>query len=226
MKSDAAKHNAGHRQRVTKRFLEAPERMESYEVLELLLAKAFPRGDTKPLAKDLLARFGSLAGVLDAHPAELLTVSGVGPAVLSMTVLIREIIARYSEEKVRKKKVVTVFDVADMARCRLSGASGEEVWAAMLDNGNRLLTFEKIRTGSVDHVLFSPRDLVEIAFARKASGIVLVHNHPGGSGPSTLDVETTKKLKHTVELVDLRFIDHLIVHDGEVYSLTQDHLLG
>lgn len=226
MKTDLAKYNAGHRQRLIKRFLAAPERMETYEVLEILLTKVFPRGDIKPLAKELLARFGGLSGILNAKPAELLAINGAGPAVVSMMILVREIIARCSEEIVREKKVVSMNDIADMARCRLSGAPAEEVWVATLDNGNRLLTFEMVRAGSVDQAHFSPRDLVEIAFARKASGVVLVHNHPGGSGPSPCDIETTNKLKHAVELIGLRFVDHLIVHDGEVFSLTQDHLLG
>lgn len=217
--------SAGHRARLRRRFLASPRSMPTYEVLELLLAQVLPRVDTKPLARELLDRFGSLPGVLDAHPAERSTVSGVGPALEAHLTLVREIIARYLEGTVKKRKAVTLYDVGQIGRSRLAGCPREEVWAALLDNGNRLLTFEKVCSGSVDQVFISPRDVVELALTHKASAVVLLHNHPGGSGPSTLDIEATRHLRQAVTAVGIRFVDHLILRDGEIYSLTQDHLL-
>lgn len=221
------KHCSGHRARLRARFLNEPNKVPSYELLELFLGYAHPRGDTKPLAKELLEKFGGIAGLLDARPEERRALPGAGPALDALVAVTREIIARYFEEDVRKKQAVTVQEVSRLARCRLAGCPHEEVWAAVLDNGNRLLTFERIRTGSVDQVLISPREAVELTLKYNASALVLVHNHPGGSTrPSTLDAETTNRLRQAMKAVGLRLLDHLILADGQCYSLTTDNLLG
>jgi len=218
--------NEGHRERLRRRFLESPHSIPTYEVVELLLTQVLPRVDTKPLARELLARFGSVPGILDAHPAELEAVPGVGTALKGHLILIREIIARYTEETVKKKKAVTLQDIGQLARSRLAAFPHEELWVALLDNGNRLLTFEKVCSGSVNQVMISARDVIELALKHKASAVVLLHNHPGGSGPSILDIEATHKLVQAVGAVGIRFVDHLIVRDGKIYSLTQDYVLG
>lgn len=221
------KHYTGHRARLRQRFLAEPRNAYPYEVMELLLGYVIRRGDTKPLAKELVERFGGVAGLLDAHPAERSAVPGLGPSTEAFLTLVREIIARYFEEAVKKKATVTLNDIGQLGRCRLAGCPHEEVWAAVLDNGNRLLTFERIHTGSVDQVLISPREAVELTLKYKASALVLVHNHPGGSSrPSTLDTETTNRLRQAMKAVGLRLLDHLILADGQCYSLTTDNLLA
>lgn len=220
------KHYTGHRARLRKRFLAEPRNAYSYEVMELLLGYVIRRGDTKPLAKELVACFGGIAGLLDAHPAERSAMPGLGPSTEALLALVREIIARYFEETVKKKTAVTLSDIGQLGRCRLAGCPHEEVWAAVLDNGNRLLTFERIHAGSVDQVLISPREAVELTLKYKASALVLLHNHPGGSSrPSTLDTETTNRLRQAMKAVGLRLLDHLILADGQCYSLTSDNLL-
>lgn len=221
------KYHTGHRARLRKRVLTDPHNAYGYEMMELLLGYVIRRADTKPLAKELVDRFGGIAGLLDAHPTERKTIPGLGPATETYLVFLREIIARYFEETVRKKTAVTLSDIAQLGRCRLAGCPHEEVWAALLDNGNRLLTFERIHTGSVDHVLISPREAVELTLKYKASALVLLHNHPGGSSrPSTLDTETTNHLRQAMNVVGLRLLDHLILADGQCYSLTTDNLLA
>ncbi|HJA08824.1 MAG TPA: DNA repair protein RadC [Candidatus Mailhella merdigallinarum] len=221
------KHYTGHRARLRKRFLNDPHNVYAYEMMELLLGYVIRRGDTKPLAKELVERFGGIAGLLDAHPAERNAVPGLGPSTEAFLTLLREIIARYFEEAVKKKTAVTLNDIGQLGRCRLAGCPHEEVWAALLDNGNRLLTFERIHTGSVDQVLISPREAVELTLKYKASALVLLHNHPGGSSrPSTLDTETTNRLRQAMKAVGLRLLDHLILADGQCYSLTTDNLLA
>lgn len=220
------KYYDGHRARLRKRFLDDPHNAYGYEMMELLLGYVIRRGDTKPLAKELVKRFGGIAGLLDAHPTERRAIPGLGPSTEAFLVLLREIIARYFEEVVKEKKAVTPTDIAQLARCRLAGCPHEEVWAAVLDNGNRLLTFERIHTGSVDRVLISPREAVELTLKYKASALVLVHNHPGGnSRPSILDTETTNHLRQAMKVVGLRLLDHLILADGRCYSLLADNLL-
>ncbi len=221
------KHYTGHRARLRKRFLNNPRNAYSYEMMELLLGYVIRRGDTKPLAKELVERFGGIAGLLDAHPAERKAVPGLGPSTEAFLTLLREIIARYFEEAVKKKTAVTLTDIGQLGRCRLAGCPHEEVWAALLDNGNRLLTFERIHTGSIDQVLISPREAVELALKYKAGALVLLHNHPGGSSrPSALDTETTNRLRQAMKAVGLRLLDHLILADGQCYSLTTDNLLA
>ena len=222
----ASKHYHGHRARLRARFLESPHNLPTYELLELALGYVHLRGDTKPLAKELMERFGGLTGVLDAHPAERQAVPGAGPALEVFLILLREIIARYFEEAVKKKKPVSLSDIGHLGRCVLAGCPHEEVWAALLDNGNRLLTFERLHTGSVDQVWISPRDVVELTLKYKASGLILLHNHPGGSTkPSTLDMEVTNRLRQAMKSVGLRLVDHLILADGCCYSLKSEHLL-
>lgn len=122
---------------------------------------------------------------------------------------------------------MTVNEIAQLGMSVLGGLPHEEVWAALLDNGNRLLTFERVNKGSVGQVLLSTRDAVEITLKYKATGLIVLHNHPGGSlRPSTLDTESTFMLCQALETMDLRLIDHLILADGRCYSMMQEKLLG
>ena len=211
---------AGHRSRLRSRVLPEPELAPAYEILELLLGYVYRRKDTKPLARELLRRFGGISGVLDAHPAELLDVEGVGESLETFRILFREVMSRYLEEKIKQKPGVLPDDLASLARCRLNPFS-EEVWAALLDNGNRLLTFTRIRSGSVNQVLALPRDVAEIALRHKAAGLILVHNHPGGGEPSLPDKEATHCLRQALAAVGLRLVDHLVLADGKCYSIGQ-----
>jgi DNA repair protein RadC len=228
LSTDKKKYGVGHRARLRERFLGNPHTLPDYELLELLLGYVHKRGDTKPLAKELLARFGNLVGVMEAREVELLGIPGVGPALVTYLSEIRQLTARYLQQKIIiVKKAVTLDDIGKMARSRLAGHSREEVWVALLDNGNRLLNFERVSMGSVENVLFSPRDIVALILRYDASGVVLVHNHPGGDTlPSIMDLEATRKLYEAVKGVNARLLDHLILADGNYYSLTRDHLLG
>lgn len=220
------KHTTAHRSRLRDRFLDEPHKLPDYELLELILGYVQIRKDTKPMAKDLLAKFGNLAGVLDAHPTELQSIDGIGSSTFIFFQVLRQTFARYLEDSVRAKASVSLDDIGQMARSRLAGNPHEEVWAALLDNGNRLLTFICVNRGGSDHVLISPREAIEITIKHKASGLVLVHNHPGGSlTPTIPDLEATRQLRQAMHMVRLRFIDHLIIADGQYYSLTKDHLL-
>lgn len=225
---DRKKHNSGHRSRVRKRFQDDPHKLPDYELLELLIGYVHRRGDTKPLAKELLSRFGNIAGILDARETEILEVPGAGPALFVFLQQIRQTAARYfQQEIIIVKKGVTLDDIGRLARSRLAGNAREEVWVALLDNGNRLLKFMKVCAGSIENVLLSPRDVVALILHYEASGVVLVHNHPGGDTlPSVMDVEATRRLYEAVKGVGARLLDHLILADGKYYSLTRDHLLA
>jgi DNA repair protein RadC len=201
--------------------------LADYEILELLLGCVLLRRDTKPLAKALLSRCGTLRGVLDARPDELLEVEGFGPSLELFRRLLREFISRYEEAPVRSKELLcTPEAVARMARVRLAGCPREELWAAFTDHGNRLIAWERLRTGTVGHVPVIPRDVLENALLHKASNIILVHNHPGGNaGPGEQDLRLTRELARIAPALGIHLADHVVVTEGECYSMRREKLL-
>lgn len=219
--------HSGHRARLRQRLSMEPLSVADYELLELLLGYGLTRKDTKPLAKELLARFSSLRGVLDARPDELLDVPGFGPGLLHLWRVLRETLARYMESPVRRREVAANPEsIARMAQARLAGRTEEEVWVALLTQANALIAWERLRQGSIDHVPILPRDVFAVALQRKASGIILVHNHPGGSTtPSQPDLTLTGVLKQQALPLGLRLLDHIIVTDGACYSILQSRYL-
>ena len=221
------KHTQGHRQRLRARLNAASHTLADYEVLELLLGHVLIRRDTKPLAKDLLEKFGSLRGVLDARKQELMTVPGFGPALEAYWTLLRETMARYAEAPARRRmELCSPQAVAYMARMRLAACEHEEFWAAYLDTQNHPLAWEMASKGTVHAVPLYPRDLIARALALKAVSVILVHNHPGGNPlPSGADIDLTKKIQAAGEPLGIRLIDHVIVTDDACYSLMADCLI-
>lgn len=220
--------NAGHRERLRKRFLHDSAGMEDYEILELLLGYALPRRDTRLLAKELLHRFGGIDGVLSATPEGLQSVSGVGPGVVNYFRLLRESQTRCVEAPVRRREAFcTPQAIMEFARLRLGSCPHEELWIATVDTGNRLISWERVYRGTVNASPLYPRDIVEVALRRKATGFFLVHNHPGGTArASRLDADVTRNLERIAKSLDIRFMDHIIVTESICCSLRQDGLLG
>ncbi|CAI3232799.1 RadC family protein [uncultured Desulfovibrio sp.] len=213
----------GHRARVRERLAHEATAVADYEVLELLLGYGLTRKDTKPLAKELLQRFGSIRGVLDARPDELLAVPGFGPGLLAFWQVLRETRARSVAAPVRRREVLATPEaVAQMAQARLAGCPHEECWLALVDQRNGLIAWERLRRGGVAEIPLYPRDVLEAALAHKAGGIILVHNHPGGHVlPSQADKLLTEELQRLAPRLGLRFLDHVIVTEGDCYSITQ-----
>ena len=220
-------HYTGHRARLRARLLEDSTSLADYELLELLLGYVLLRKDTKPLAKALLDQFGDLSGYFSALPAEMVNVEGCGKGVDVQRILIREVLARCVEMSTRKREsLCTPESVAKVAVARLSGCPHEEVWIATLDALNRQISWERITKGAVSGVLCYPRDILELALRRKASGIILVHNHPGGTPQaSEQDLEMTRYLERVVQSVGVRFLDHVIVCDNACYSIRKGGLI-
>lgn len=218
---------AGHRKRLRARLEADPQAVADYEVLELLLGLAITRRDTKILARTLLNHFGSFKGVLDAREDELEQIDGFGPGLVSLWRLIREVMARYALSPLRERDVLATPEaVAAVARQRLGNLSHEESWLALVDAQNRLISWERLRKGSVSSISLQPRDVLEIALLRKASGIILVHNHPGGSPrPSSADLELTAEIRSLAPRLDLRLLDHVIVTPGACYSVAQKGII-
>ena len=220
-------HYTGHRRRLRDRLMRDARSMADYEVLELLLAYALPRRDTKPLAKALLTRFGTLRGVLEARPRDLMAVDGFGPGLAAFWALWAEVRARAEEAPVAERAVLgSPAEVAGWGIARLGGKALEEVWAALVDNKNRLVAWERIGQGTPDNANAPVRAVLALALEHKASGMVLVHNHPGGDPrPSEHDLDYTRRVMRAARELGVRLLDHLIVTEDRYFSLREEGLL-
>lgn len=218
---------SGHRKRIRERLACEPQAVADYEIMELLLGLAITRKDTRVLAQALLHKFGSLRGALDARSEELEQIDGFGPGLTALWRLLREIMTRYALSPLAKKEVLASPEaVAQVAMTRLGNLGHEESWLALVDAQNRLISFERLRRGSVSSISLQPRDVLEVALLRKASGFILVHNHPGGNPrPSKPDLDLTEEIKNLAPHLDLRFLDHVIVTSGECYSIASCQLI-
>src|SRR6516165_2852891 len=173
-------HYLGHRERLRERATEGGlGALPDYEVLELILFRSIPRGDVKPLAKRLLARFGSLGAVLGAGPETLKTVAGVGEAVALDLALVQEAAVRASREVVAKRPVISSWSaLLAYVKAALAHEPREQVRVLYLDKKNQLIADEVSGEGTVDHAPVYPRELMRRALELSASALILVHNHP------------------------------------------------
>lgn len=221
------KHYLGHRKRLKERLAQDPCNLADYEVLELLLGYALPRRDTKPLAKSLLRQFGSLRGVCQARAEDVLGVDGAGPGVCAMLDVFRELQSRVMEAAVSVREVFShPSTVADFAIQRLGHRRTEEFWVALVDNKNRLMHWQQVSSGTVDQTPVYPREILRLVLQHQASGLILVHNHPGGdSRPSVQDQELTRKLQRAASEMDVRLLDHIVVTENDYYSFQAQGLL-
>lgn len=215
---------SGHRQRLRERFLHDPSNMADYEVLELLLGYVFTRKDTKPLAKTLLAHFGSIRGVLDAKSASLQAIEGVGPSTEVFFTLLREVFARHEESALQEHDFISSpASIARIARVRLGRADHEELWGAFLDSSNRVIAWHKIASGTDNAAAVSAKEILTKALFFKASAFILVHNHPGGSlAPSRADILLTERVGEAAQALHIRFLDHIIITSESGYSLISE----
>ncbi|UJW73565.1 DNA repair protein RadC [Rhizobium sp. SL42] len=186
---DAGAHYHGHRDRLRARFREGGEgALADYEILELMLFRLIPRRDTKPIAKALLARFGTLAGVFGAPPALLQEVKGVGETVAQDLKLIANIGQRILKSELRGKQVLSSWSaVIDYCHAAMAYETTEQFRILFLDKRNVLIADEIQGRGTVDHTPVYPREVVKRALELSATAIILVHNHPTYLGAVTLD---------------------------------------
>ena len=188
-----------------------------YEFLELLLFRSGPRRDTKQIAKDLLARFGSFAEVLAAPAERLKEVPGVGESVVADLKIIQAAAQRYARDGVRKKPVLSSWQqLLDYVRAAMAFAEKEEFRIIFLDKKNQVIADERQQQGTVDHTPVYPREVVKRALELSSSAIILVHNHPSGDPtPSSADVSMTRTIVEIAKPLGITVHDHIIVgRDG------------
>ena len=214
---DAGKpHYLGHRERLRRRFREAgPDSLPDYELLELILFRAAPRRDTKPLAKALIARFGTFAEAMNAPEELLREVPGIGEAAITELRLVRAAALRLVRGEVLERPVLSSWaQVLDYCRASMGFASKEQFRILFLDKRNQIIADEVQQTGTVDHTPVYVREVVKRALELSATAIVLVHNHPSGDPtPSRADIEMTKQIVAAAKPLGVLVHDHII--DGK-----------
>lgn len=213
----------GHRERLRRRFLLGGGRdMPDYELLELLLTIAIPRRDVKPLAKELIRKFGSFAEVVNAPLEELMLVKGVKENTAAVLRIVRECSVRSSWQSLRgmDAPVISDFDaMVDYCRSAMAYQTVEEFRIIFLNSKLYVIGEEIQQRGTVDQVAIHPREVIKSAMMHGASAMILVHNHPSGIvTPSKADMEITKRIKEAAEAVSIRLFDHLIINKSSVYS--------
>ena len=211
----------GHRQRLKSEFLARPDSFPDHKLLELLLFYANPRSDTNPLAHELIDQFGSLAGVLDATPDELMKLRGVGEHAAVLLKAVKECSGRYLPSRTQMDHIArTSRDYYQLLRPYFFGARNEILCLLCMDGKRKVLGIRRLTEGNVNAVAITTRLIVEAALALNASAVVLAHNHVSGIAfPSEDDIATTNSLAPLLARMGVELVDHLIFVDDDMVSL-------
>jgi DNA repair protein RadC len=210
----AAPHYHGHRDRLRQRFAQAgSDALHDYEMLELVLFRAIPRRDVKPLAKELIERFGSFAEVIAAPIERLKEVEGLGEAAITDLKIVQAAANRLLRGEVKQRHVLSSWSsVLDYCRTAMAFENKEHFRILFLDKGNHLIADEQQQTGTVDHTPVYPREVVKRALELSATAVILVHNHPSGDPtPSRADIDMTRAIVEVARPLGIAVHDHLIV---------------
>ena len=210
-----------HRKRLRERFLTGGgAAVADYELLELVLFRAIPRQDVKPLARALLTEFGSFADVLSATPERLKAAPGVGEAVLTELKIVEAAAHRLAQARILDRPAISGWTaLLEYCRTTMSRRETEQFRVLFLDRKNTLIADEPQARGTVDHVPVYPREVVKRALELNASALILVHNHPSGDPePSDADISVTRQIEAAAEALSIKLHDHLIIGAREEFS--------
>ncbi|GGC96608.1 RadC family protein [Aquisalinus flavus] len=214
-------HRAGHRERLRARFVKAGvDGVQDYELLELVLFRAIPRKDVKPLAKTLLARFGSFADVLAAPRERLKEITGVSDTVVTEMKIVQAAAVKFAQDNILQRTVLSSWaDLLSYCRTATAYEKIEQFRILFLDNKNILIADEKQQTGTINHTPVYPREVVKRALELDAASMILVHNHPSGDPtPSRPDIDMTNRIVEAAGAVGIRVHDHLVIGRGQHVS--------
>jgi DNA repair protein RadC len=210
----AAPHHAGHRDRLRGRFVKSGAgALEDYEVLEVILFAVIPRRDVKPLAKQLLAEFGGIAGLLGASLEDLKSVKGLGENAAVFLKAVHALTQRMLVADVHKKPVLGSWQkLLDYCHVAMAHEKREQFRILFLNRKNELIADEVQQIGTVDHAPVYPREIVRRALELGATALILVHNHPSGDPtPSDSDIVMTEEIIRAARALDIMVHDHLII---------------
>ncbi|MBZ4020926.1 hypothetical protein CKO11_00435 [Rhodobacter sp. TJ_12] len=219
---------ADHRKRLRARFMGGgAAAMPDYELLELILFRALPRMDVKPLARHLLDTFGGFGQVLSAPVARLTDVQGVGPAVVQELKIVEAAAHRLAQSRVLQRQVLSSWQaLVEYCHTAMAHRTTEQFRVLYLDRKNVLIADEEQARGTVDHVPVYPREVVKRALELDASALILVHNHPSGDPtPSQADITMTLQIHRAAEALGLVLHDHLVIGKGRELSFRAEGLL-
>ena len=211
---DEAPHYHGHRERLRERFRGAgADALSDYELMEMVLFRALPRRDVKPLAKALIGKFGSFAEAVHAPETRLREVAGLGESTIIEIKLIAAAASRVAKGQLKQRTVLSSWaTVIDYCRTAMAFADKEQFRILFLDKRNQLIADEVQQVGTVDHTPVYPREVVKRALELSATAVILVHNHPSGDPtPSRADVEMTRAIVEVAKPLGISVHDHLIV---------------
>jgi DNA repair protein RadC len=220
-------NNNGHRKRLRQRFLQSGfEGFLDYEIIELILTFNTPRKDCKPIAKELLAKFKSLSGIINASNDELVQISGVGENNSIFIRVIKEFNKILSKEKLERAihldSPQTIFDYL---RERIGTEKKEHFVILFFDTRNQIIC-DDTSIGILNASIVHPREVFKKAILNSASHIVISHNHPSGDlTPSDEDINTTKRLVEAGKILGITIVDHLIITKDSFVSLKEKNLI-
>jgi DNA repair protein RadC len=218
----------GHRSRMRARLLAAgPQALADHEMLEMVLFLALPRRDTKPLARALLARFGSFAGAIAAPAVELCTIDGLAEAGVAALKLVQGAALRLALAEVINRPVMGNWDrLMAYLTATLAREPVEQFRVLFLDTRNRLLADEAMGRGTVNHTPVYPREVVKRALELHATALILVHNHPSGDPtPSAADIDMTREIRGAAAALSIALHDHVIIGNDRWLSFRREGLL-
>jgi DNA repair protein RadC len=224
----AKPHYHGHRARLRQRFLTGgPGALQDYELLELLLTFAIPYSDVKPLAKRLIEHFGSFNQVFDAPADALMEVTGLREYSAVLIKLVKAC-SEYAlkAEALKRQQISSLSALIDYCRTAMGGLADEQFRVIFLNSQNEVMAEEIVQEGTVNQTVVYPRKVLELALKHKATGLILVHNHPSGNlSPSASDQELTRALVKASKALSLIVHDHLIIGRHGYFSLAEHNLL-
>jgi DNA repair protein RadC len=211
--ADPLPHYLGHRERLRDRFRKGgADALAEYELIELILFRAMPRRDVKPLAKSLIARFGSFAGTVSARPERLREIEGLGEAAIVELKIIEAAARRLAKSSIENRPSLSSFSaVVDYCRTAMAFLDHEEFRVLFLDKKNHLIADEVQGVGTVDHAPVYPREIMRRALELSASAIILVHNHPSGDLQPSTDIHLTHQIIAVGKPLKVAVHDHLII---------------
>lgn len=222
------RHQTGHRSRLRERFLKSKKGVvPDYEILEILLFASHPRGDVKPLAKDLISHFGNLSKVINATEDELLACKGVNISAVAQFRVVQEASERLLKHEVIAKPILQSWKaLIDYCRASMGHLNKEQFRILYLNRKNTLIADDLQEAGTVDQTPVYPREIVKRALQLEASAIIMVHNHPSGDvKPSRTDISVTKQIMAALKAVEILLHDHLIVSSKDSYSFKSNGVI-
>jgi DNA repair protein RadC len=222
------KHFHGHRERLRQRILkDGGAGLADYELLELLLCAFIPRIDVKPVAKDLLQKFGSVSAVLATSPERLMEVKGVGETAAAYIRATNLLLQHAAADQVKDRPVISNWAaLLNYVSAKIKHEKTEQARVLYLDRKNKLIADELAGRGTVDHAPIYPREIAKRALELSASAVILVHNHPSGDPtPSRADVELTRDIERSLAPFEIKVHDHLVVGARETVSMKAKGLI-